>query len=282
MLLHGLPSARPVNATSRRVSTTPAIDRFIAEARLATRYYQSQDAATADGFMRYGVELPTMGEHWVNAYRIGENTFAPGRPAVLIYATIDGAARLAGVAYTRLVSAGDPAPTVPAFGQWHEHRDTSATPVAQQAAETEQELGRNDAVPRLYVMHAWIWSSNPDGVFTANNLALPLARLGVAAPESASRDALRALAFAGDDAGHYKAALCTAARLPASEEEAADSVLDEYRARVAREAIAIRASARLTSEADLRLTAIWDALWTDLERALPNRTAELRALRRAL
>jgi len=106
--------------------------------------------------------------------------------------------------------------------------------------------------------------------------------LGVPVPESASRDALRALAFAGDDAGHYKAALCTAALLLASEEEAADSVLNEYRAAVAREAIAIRTSARLTPEADRRLTAIWDVLWTDLERALPTRTAQLRALRRAL
>ena len=67
-----------------------------------------------------------MGEHWISAARIGDNTVTPARPSVLIYATIDGSARLVAVGYTKLVSGREPVPTVPAFADWHEHNGSVA------------------------------------------------------------------------------------------------------------------------------------------------------------
>jgi hypothetical protein len=262
-------------------------DQFMTEAREGTRRYQSQDAAIADGFKRFGVEFPTMGEHWISAVRIGENTFLPGRPSVLIYATIDGAARLVAVGYTKLVIGHEPPPTLPVFADWHEHNgevpdESLPTAHHRQGAAADSATRRDGTSPRLFVMHAWVWSSNPDGAFATNNWSLPLARLGIPVPEADAHDALRALALAGDDGDYHLLVLRTAARLSPSEELTAGRVLATYHERAAREAVSVRSAGRLTQDASQHLAGIWDALWADLERALPARADRLRALRHEL
>jgi hypothetical protein len=261
---------------------TAAVEQFTTKARDGTRRYQSQDAAIADGYKRFGVEFPTMGEHWISAARIGENTFEPDRPSVLIYATIDGAARLVAVGYTRLVSGREPPPALPAFADWHEHNGGVAEESLPTAHHRTSTSDGDATSPRLFVMHAWIWSQNPDGVFATNNWSLPLARLGVSVPEPNSPDALRALALAGDVGDYHLLVLRTAVGLSSTEAGAAGSVLDTYHARATHEAASVRVAGRLTPDVSQRLTVLWDALWADLERALPARVDRLRALRRTL
>ena len=84
-----------------------AAERFVAAARAGTTRYRSRDAAIADGYKRVGVEFPAMGEHWVSLARIMEDTVVAERPSVLIYVTVNGSPRLAGVAYTDLLEPGE-------------------------------------------------------------------------------------------------------------------------------------------------------------------------------
>jgi len=271
---------------TRQAPSPDSVERFIFNARESTRRYQSQDAAVADGFKRVGVEFPTMGEHWISIARIAENTFTPGRPAVLMYVTIDGVPRLAGVGYTALVTGRRPPPAFPAGADWHEHSgavaDESLPSGHHLMLQAPAVVPEDDASPRLFVMHAWVWLPNPDGVFATNNWSFPLVRLGVPLSESSSPEALRALALATDDNDYHLLVLRTAVMLSPAEEDAARRVLVTYHERASREAALIRAAGHLTPDGSQRLAEIWDSLWTDLEHALPARTSRLRTLRHEL
>jgi hypothetical protein len=137
----------------------------------------------------------------------------------------------------------------------------------------------SDPEMRLAVLHAWIWSANPAGVFATDNWSLPFLRLGIPAVPSAPRDALQALGLAADEEGYLLLTLRTGLRLTAAEEMAAAGVLRAQRARALAEASAIRKTGRLTADGSGRLGAVWADTWAALERALPGRDAELLSLR---
>ena len=260
-----------------------ATQRFLTRARAGTNRYRSQEAAIADGYKRVGVEFPAMGEHWVHLGDVLEDTLTPERPSILIYVNVDGQPRLAGVAYTDLLHAGDARPRFPAPGMWHEHNGTVADesfPLAHEATSLVADDG--DAEMRLAVLHAWIWTPNPAGVFVTDNWSLPLLRLGIGAAPSTPRDALHALALAADEEGYLLLTLRTGLHLSAREEAAASAVLAAQRSRATREASAVKVAGRLTSQTTVRLVSVWSDTWTALERALPGRAAQLRALRMQL
>jgi hypothetical protein len=279
-----VPRARPACGQAVIRSRDSVVSKFIVDAREATRRYRSRQEAINDGFTRVGVEFPAMGEHWVSFARVLEDTFVASRPSVLIYVNADGAPRLAGVAYTTLLTGSRRPPAFPFAGAWHEHSGTvdeeslplghHAHPVVAIPTTRIQEDS-----PRLFILHAWIWTENPEGVFVTDNWSLPLTRLGVAGADMAPRDALRAIALADDDDEYNRLVLQTTLNLSVVEDSLATGVLGSYRNRVARDVAAIRQVRRVTTEASARLSAIWNALWLDLEKALPARAAELRRIR---
>jgi hypothetical protein len=132
----------------------------------------------------------------------------------------------------------------------------------------------------LFVLHAWVWTPNPDGVFVTDNWTLPYARLGVAPPATRARNAACTLALADDRDGYHRATLDAALALSSAEDSLAARVLARHQGRAAHAARQIRAAGRLTTPAVARLAAGCDALWSDLEGALPQRAAALRQLRR--
>ncbi len=283
------------------------LDTFVVEARRATRRYESQREAINDGFTRVGVEFPAMGEHWVSFARVNEDSLAADRPSVLIYTNVDGEPRLAGVAYTKLLSGHDEPPNFPFVGAWHEHSGAvneeslpmghshavvpSATPpVVPSAAPLVVPSAARDLLlpfrrsppaedsPRLFILHAWLFTENPDGIFATDNWSLPLTRLGL--PNgSMEKDALRAIALAQDDDEYHRMVLRTQLHLSNNEDSAVARVVEGGRLRAERADSAMRASRQVTRETSARLSDTWADMWLQLERALPTRVAELRHLR---
>jgi hypothetical protein len=262
----------------------PTAASFLERARVGTKRYRSQDAAVADGYKPVGVEFPAMGKHWVHLGHVLEDSLIPERPSVLIYVTVGGEPRLAGVAYTDLLHPGDALPTFPTGG-WHEHNgtvDEESLPVMHGGPESTSGHGTTKQETRLAVLHAWLWTPNPAGMFVTDNWALPSMRLGVALPAATPRSALQALALAADEDNYLLLTLRTALDLTEPEELAAGRVLESGRADAAREEAAVRKARRLAPEAAARLDVIWSRTWIALERVLPSRVASLRALRRQL
>lgn len=258
-----------------------AAERFVAAARAGTTRYQSREAAIADGYKRVGVEFPAMGEHWVSLARILEDTVVPGRPSVLIYVTVNGEPRLAGVAYTDLLEPGETLPASPAPGAWHEHNgavDEESLPLGHHAAHAPS--NRADGELRLSILHAWVWTRNPEGTFVTDNWVLPFTRFGLA-PDT-SRELAHALALAADEEEYHLLMLGTAIPLTPREEAAARRVLERRRASAAEIVTSVRGEGTVSAARREALVGEWRALWTDLEGALPGRVPALRRLRSQL
>ncbi|MEO5815028.1 MAG: hypothetical protein ABIT20_07080 [Gemmatimonadaceae bacterium] len=266
-------------------SYEPAVDvaTFIADARHATRRYESQREAINDGFTRVGVEFPAMGEHWVSFARVNEDSLVANRPSVLIYTNINGDPRLVGVAYTKLLTGHDSPPVFPFKGAWHEHSgavNEESLPMGHMHAVVPSDA-RDLHSPRLFILHAWIYAANPDGVFATDNWSLPLTRLGMP-NASAERDALRAIALAQDDDEYHRLVLRTMLKLSDAEDSVVAQVIQTHREDLRRDAAAIRASRQFTRETSMRFSNSWNVMWLELGRALPTRVAELRHTRAAM
>jgi hypothetical protein len=235
-----------------------------------------------------------MGEHWVSYARVMEDSVAPDRPSILIYVNGPDGPRLSGVAYTKLVAGRGGPPPFPAGGAGHEHSGSvgeESLPV-RHSATAHAPPGRPPApsgataadpagdAPRLFVLHAWVWTPNPEGVFVTDNWTLPFARLGVSPPATHARDAACTLALADDRDGYHRRTLDAALALSGPQESLAARVLARRQARAEDAARPVRAAGRLTPPVAARLGAECDSLWSDLETALPQRAADLRRLRR--
>lgn len=244
---------------------------FVSSARAATTRYASQEAAVADGFRRVGGDFPAMGEHWVNLAQIMADTFAAAKPSVLTYILVDGKPRLAGVGYTKLLVKGQSLPDfAPARGHWHEHNGS----IVEESFRGHDESPAVDGAPRLAILHAWIWTPNPDGLFVTDNWTLPFARLGLPSPNVQEHDASRAAALM-TNTEYYREALAANLAPTIDERKRLDSVIDRY----ARQADSTLAPAvqrgHLTDIERDALARLWPAFWESLSTAAPTRVAAL-------
>ena len=259
-------SAQSADATARMLSA----------AREGTLRYRSIDSAIADGFKRVGGEFPAMGEHWVNVARVLENRFNPARPSVLTYITAGGRRRLAGVAYTALLNDGERPPNSAApQAYWHEHNGSVAEESLPLHHTTGMAADAGSGAPRLSILHAWVWLPNPAGAFVTDNWTLPLARLGIDASHHAlSRNAIRGVSLANDNASYYEQTLETSLAPSDIELKLIESSVSRYRAEA-------RAEARKdpTLRDGSRIEDAWTRFWVDLEKSLPRHRAALQSLR---
>ena len=245
---------------------------FVSAARAATARYASRDAAVADGFRRVGGDFPAMGEHWVNLAQVMADSFAASKPSVLTYICVAGQPRLAGVAYTKLLAKGQSVPDfAPARAHWHEHNGS----IVEESFRGHEESPSVDGAPRLAILHAWVWTPNPDGLFVTDNWTLPFVRLGLPSPNVRDRDVSRAAALI-TNAEYYREAL-TAELAPTNDERRRlDSVIDRY-ARQADSALALAVKrGRVTDIESDALAHLWPAFWASLSSAAPTRATALR------
>lgn len=121
-----------------------------------TERYQSEDAAIADGFAPTDDCVPGMGYHYVNMSRL-DTRLEPSRPEVVLYApTDDGGRRLAGAEWIVVdqdqdLTTDDDRPSL--FG----HDFDGPMP------------GHTPGMPVHYDLHAWAWTTNPNGGFATWN-----------------------------------------------------------------------------------------------------------------
>ena len=182
---------------------TDEVARFIASARAATERYRDQSAAVADGYRRIGPDFPSMGEHWLSVSLAVHAEVDPLHPPILEYVTVAGKPMLAGVAYTQLVRNALPQAPIPAPGSaWHFHQGSVDEESFVLSHAAGQVAGGDSTVPRIGVLHAWLWLENPAGVFATDNWALPWRRMGISPPEwignGSPADLAAALAAGGD------------------------------------------------------------------------------------
>ena len=146
----------------------------IAAARAATARYRDVEVAKADGYYQITQFIAGLGLHMDNL-KISNDTFDPARPQILLYEpAADGHLVLVGVAYT-FAHVNDVPPAGFAGGEdvWHFHTNLCFLPggsvtVAPDAAPCKAQGGFfQKETP--WLLHAWIWKSNPDGIFAEYN-----------------------------------------------------------------------------------------------------------------
>jgi hypothetical protein len=214
MAMHGTPAGA---ATSPRDSAE--LRAQVEAVRAATARYRDHANAVRDGYRLFGHESPLMGEHWYRRDLVGL-PLDLRHPSTLQYANVGGQKVLVGVAYTVYRRPGDPVPEgfAGAGDRWHTHdivhlaeAATEDRPFVRWLVERRIQrgkLGPGGGRTLLTMVHAWIWSDNPDGLFAMQDRALPYLRAGLPAEWAKSGDenaaqgvALLAPGACGDEVG---------------------------------------------------------------------------------
>jgi hypothetical protein len=148
--------------------------RQLAVAKAATARYRNIAVAKADGYFQVTQFIPGLGLHLVNL-SISDRRFDPATPQILLYEPNgSGGLRLAGVGYT--FTHDSPVPPAGFAGGtdvWHFHQNlcflpTGSVTITPGAAACRARSGLFQK-QTAWLLHAWLWVSNPQGVFTEYN-----------------------------------------------------------------------------------------------------------------
>lgn len=121
------------------------------QARAATAKYQNIDNALRDGYADIEVDVQHMGHHFMKTSLV-DSIFDLRQPEILVYNKNErGQQELVAVEYAVPLSYPRPEGFSGSTDVWN---DTSGFP--------------------LWLLHAWVWSYNPDGVFNWTNSLVDL------------------------------------------------------------------------------------------------------------
>ena len=206
-----------------------------------------------------------MGEHWIRVGLLFDGKFDASQPEVLSYVLVNGKPQLLGVAYAVPLLRGEEPPNGPAGPDaWHDHsrtlEDETVLPLHHTPGTT-----RDGA--RLAMMHAWIWSLNPDGMFAADNWAIPYIRLGLTPDPTLSASVAKALSFATGGREYFELATESAARPQAVERQRVKVAMDRAQTEVQSIVRDIRGTT-LGDPQSKTLAAAWTAMWSAIDDAL--------------
>src|SRR5688572_24670144 len=161
--------------------------------RAATSRFADHAVAKAEGYRLFGRDGALTGEHWYRPDLV-KGQFDPAHPSTLQYALVNGRRVLVGVAYTVYQRPGEAVPEgfTGSGDHWHVHdvealareltRDRPLLGWIVDRRADRGKLGAGDGRTQLSMVHAWVWSENPQGVFASDNLALPYLRAGKESP----------------------------------------------------------------------------------------------------
>jgi hypothetical protein len=185
--------AAPLGAQHATHASTAAGDTALARqldaVRKATERYRDHKNAVADGYKLFGADGPLMGEHWYKPEQ-AKSPLDLGQPGTLQYANVDGKRELIGVAFGVYQRPDEPLPDgfSGTADHWHVHDIPKLAralvadrPVLLRAVNNRiesGEIGAGEGRSNLVMLHAWVWSDNPDGVFAQHNRVLPYLRAG--------------------------------------------------------------------------------------------------------
>lgn len=129
-----------------------------AKVRAATAKYHNESRAIADGYHRTDVCVPGMGYHYVNLDLFGA-PLDPLKPAGLIYAPHGNGGHRKLIAVEYFVTDSDQNPGTP----------NSVVPSLFGKDFDGPMPGHEPGMPVHYDLHAYIWTTNPDGVLATWN-----------------------------------------------------------------------------------------------------------------
>lgn len=239
---------------------SPEVETLLATARRATEQFSDRRVAVANGYKRVGRDLPSMGEHWLSTRVLVDGKLDPARPALLTYLDIEGRAVLTGVVYAIPLAPGE---SVPAdFGpsaRWHEHNgdidDEALLP-------EHRTMSTDPGGTRVAFLHAWLRVPSPEGIFSADNWALPFVRGRIAVPEKFTTGAARAVSLATGGKSYFLDLVGTAAA------PLVEPLLDECGAVAANLLGSARSANRTLTDFELRqLDAKWASTMRNVEKA---------------
>jgi hypothetical protein len=236
-------------------------DAFISCARAGTDRYRDHNLAVLDGYRRIGRDFPGMGEHWIRVSLVFDGVFDASRPEVLNYVTIDGTRHLLGVAYAVPLLDGERPPESPAGRDaWHDHSRTISD---ETILPLHMHGSSGGTGSRLAMLHAWVWSTNPDGVFAADNWAIPFVRLELATPAEISAAMGKALSLAVGGRDYFEMAIAAGATLSPADQVPVKRALDDAQHTV--ESLVRALKSGENGRAPERLAQVWARLWADME-----------------
>jgi len=118
-------------------------------AKAATVKYRSLEAAKADGYTDINVVQQNMGFHYLKA-ALADTVFNPEQPEILVYnKQHDGSIQLVAVEYAV------PIPLTPNK--------------APEGFDGKSDNWSYSTVFNLWLLHAWVWEYNPQGIFNPTN-----------------------------------------------------------------------------------------------------------------
>jgi hypothetical protein len=123
-------------------------------AQLSTLRYQDIRNAQADGYADINVVVQNMGFHYMKS-SLADTVFDPTKPEILVYnKSHQGAIELVAVEYAVPIDLQpDRAPA---------------------GFSGDKDVWKRDTGFGLWLLHAWIWAFNPDGVFNPTNTSIHL------------------------------------------------------------------------------------------------------------
>jgi len=138
------------------IDNTPSPEEILAgelvSVKSATEKYHNVDNAIADGYVDIDLFVPNMGSHFLKADLLDE-IFEMDKPELLVYSpSSNGGFILTAVEYAVPVALSADAPKgfTGEEDQWVINQDFG-----------------------LWVVHAWVWYDNPEGMFNPTNSRVP-------------------------------------------------------------------------------------------------------------
>jgi len=248
-------------------SDSLAKSELIETIRIATETFRDPQNARDAGYRPMGPDMPNMGMHWINTGLAVQRTIDIKKPSTLTYLPVDGKLKLTGVAYTTPVKAGEKPPVLPIeIMKWHFHSgnlEKEAHGVHNGHMQQDPEIEMN-----LAMVHAWVWSVNPDGLFSADNWGLSFERFGLKPPRDINPSVSKALFLASGNVDYYLRFIELSIEPIIIDEKEIRPIFLEYSSKVSEILMSGEINNTLSVKNQNYIFALWQEMWGQIEKEL--------------
>lgn len=240
-------------------------DELVSQIREATKLYKSTKEAEKAGYRPFGPDMPNMGQHWINTRIALVSNLELNKPSTLTYLSINGEAILTGVAYTTSVQPGEAPPDLPLQEmKWHFH----AGSLEDEAHGIHRAFRSQDQkyLAKLAMVHAWVWSENPAGIFSPDNWSLSFIRHGLKPPSDIAEPASKALFLASGHVDYYMKFIELCVQQDTFDKGSIRNILKVYSRKIESLASYIPENRMVLQREQQRIEVAWNNMW-DMIRA---------------